>query len=132
MKKLKNIFPLSHPQHIILGLALIGVGFILMYNDFYFFWPPFADKFLNDDLIGGVFMIFGILIIKWSLDNRSTIEVNRNLLITTAGLLALEATVEFISGCVSNQPHMFTAGFLEIIVLLFDFSIIGNSKKHNY
>lgn len=132
MKKLKNIFPLSHPQHIILGLALIGVGLILICNDFYFFWPPFADKFLNDDLIGGIFMIIGILTINWALDNRKEIAVNRNLLIITAGLLASEATGEFCSGYVSGQPHMFTAGFLEVIVLLFDFSIIGKSKKRNY
>lgn len=132
MKKLKNIFPLSHPQHIILGLALIGVGLILICNDFYFFWPPFATKFLNDDLIGGTFVAVGILIIKWALDNRNEIAVNRNLLIITAGLLASEATIEFCHGYVSGHPHMYTAGLLEVIVLLFDFSIIGKSKKRNY
>lgn len=131
-KKLNKLLPLSHPQHIILGLALVGVGLILICNDYYFFWPPFAKAFLNDDLIGGIFVIVGILIIKWSLDDRNKIAVNRNLLIITAGLLALESTIEFCNGYVSGQPHMFTAGFLEVIVLLFDFSIIGNSKKHNY
>ncbi len=130
--KLKSIFPLSHPQHIILGFALIGVGLILICNDFYFFWPPFAAGFLNDDLVGGIFMIIGILVIKWALDNHNKIAVNRNLLVITAGLLALEATAEFCHGYVSCQPHMFTAGFLEVIVLLFDFSIIGKSKKRSY
>lgn len=130
MKKLKSIFPLSHPQHIILGLALIGVGLILICNDFYFFWPPFATKFLNDDLIGGIFIIVGILVIKWALDNRNKIAANRNLLVITAGLLALEATAEFCH--VSGHPHMITAGFLEVVVLLFDFSIISKSKKHDY
>lgn len=132
MQKLKSIFHSSHPQHIILGLALIGLGLILICNDLYFFWPPFVAKFLNDDLIGGIFIIIGILIIKWSLDNRNKIAVNRNLLVITAGLLALESTAEFVHGYVSGSPHMFTAGFLEIIVLLFDFSIIGKSKKRNY
>ena len=132
MQKLKSIFHSSHPQHIILGLALIGLGLILICNDLYFFWPPFATKFLNDDLIGGIFIIIGILIIKWSLDNQNKIAVNRNLLVITAGLLALEATAEFCHGYVSGSPHMFTAGFLEIIVLLFDFSIIGKSKKRHY
>lgn len=132
MQKLKSIFTLSHPQHIILGLALIGVGSILICNDFYFFWPTFAAKFLNDDLIGGIFMIIGFLVVKWALDNRNKIAINRNLLIITAGLLALEATMEFCHGYVSGHPHMFTAGFLEVIVLLFDFSIIGESKKRNY
>lgn len=77
-------------------------------------------------------MIIGFLVVKWALDNRNKIAINRNLLIITAGLLALEATMEFCHGYVSGHPHMFTAGFLEVIVLLFDFSIIGESKKRNY
>ena len=132
MKKLKKLLHSEHPQHIILGLALIGIGLILICNDFYFFWPPFAARLLNDDLIGGIFMAIGILIIKWALDNRNKIAVNRNLLVITAGLLALEATAEFCHGYVSGHPHMLTAGFLEVIVLLFDFSIIGQSKKRSY
>ncbi|NRO05387.1 hypothetical protein [Lactobacillus helveticus] len=131
-KKLNKLLPLSHPQHVILGLGLIGIGLILIGNDFYFFWPPYMAGFLNDDLIGGIFMVIGILVIKWALDNRNKIAVNRNLLIITAGLLALEATAEFCHGYVSGHPHMFMAGFLEVIVLLFDFSIIGKSKKRNY
>lgn len=132
MQKLKSIFPLSHPQHIILGLALIGVGLILICNDSYFFWPPFAVGFLNDDLVGGVFLVDGILLLKWALSTSSKIYANRNLLVITAGLLAFEATAEFCHGYVSGRPHMFTAGFLEVIVLLFVFSIIGKTKKHNY
>lgn len=131
-KKLNKLLPLSHPQHIILGLALVGIGLILICNDYYFFWPPFAVAFLNDDLIGGIFMIIGILVIKWALDNHNKIAVNRNLLIITAGLLALEATAEFCHGYVSGHSHMFMAGFLEVIILLFDFSIIGKSKKRSY
>ena len=132
MQKLKSIFPLAHPQHIILGLALIGIGLILICNDFYFFWPPFAVGLLNDDLVGGVFLVDGILLLKWALSTSSKIYANRNLLVITAGLLAFEATAEFCHGYVSGRPHMFTAGFLEIIVLLFVFSIIGKTKKHNY
>jgi hypothetical protein len=131
-EKINKLRKINHPQHIILGLALIGLGSILICNDLYFFWPPFATKFLNDDLIGGIFIIIGIMIIKWSLDNQNKIAVNRNLLVITAGFLALEATAEFCHGYVSGNPHMFTAGFLEIIVLLFDFSIIGKSKKRHY
>ena len=132
MQKLKSIFPLAHPQHIILGLALIGIGLILICNDNYFFWPPFAVGFLNDDLVGGVFLVDGILLLKWALSTSSKIYANRNLLVITAGLLAFEATAEFCHGYVSGRPHMFTAGFLEVIVLLFVFSIIGKTKKHNY
>lgn len=131
-KKLNKLLPLSHPQHIILGLALIGIGLILICNDFYFFWPPFAVGFLNDDLIGGVFIFIGIRLFSWAISDKNKITVNRNLLIATAGLLAFGATAEFCHEYVSGHPHMITAGFLEVIILLFDFSIIGKSKKHNY
>ena len=132
MNNLKKLLHSEHPQHEILAFAMMGIGLILICNDFYFFWPPFATAFLNDDLIGGIFLVVGILVIKWALDNHNKIAVNRNLLVITAGLLALEATAEFCHGYVSGHPHMFMAGFLEIIVLLFDFSIIGKSKKRNY
>ena len=131
-KKLNKLLPLAHPQHVILGLALIGVGLILICNDFYFFWPPFAVGFLNDDLVGGIFLIDGSLLLKWALSASGKIYANRNLLIITVGLLAFEATAEFCHGYVSGRPHMLMAGFLEIIVLLFVFSIIGKTKKHNY
>ena len=132
MKNLKKFIPTNHPQHAILSLAMIGIGLILICNDFYFFWPPFAVGFLNDDLIGGVFIAVGICLLNWAISDKNKITVNRNLLIITAGLLAFGATAEFCHGYVSGKPHMFTAGFLEVIVLLFDFSIIGKSSKHNY
>ena len=132
MNNLKKLLHSEHPQHEILAFAMMGIGLILICNDFYFFWPPFATAFLNDDLIGGIFLVVGILVIKWALDNHNKIAVNRNLLVITAGLLALEATAEFCHGYVSGRPHMFTAGFLEVIVLLFDFSIISKSKKHDH
>lgn len=111
---------------------MMVIGLILICNDFYFFWPPFAVGFMNDDLVGGVFLVDGILLLRWALSTSGKIYANRNLLVITAGLLAFEATAEFFDGYVSGRPHMLMAGFLEIVVLLFVFSIIGKSKKHNY
>lgn len=130
--KLKNLLHSEHPQHEILAFAMMGIGLILICNDFYFFWPPFAAGFLNNDLVGGLFIAIGIWLFSWAISDKNRIATNRNLLIATAGFLAFEATAEFCHGYVSGHPHMFTAGFLEVIVLLFDFSIIGKSKKHNY
>ncbi|MFD3267183.1 hypothetical protein [Lactobacillus johnsonii] len=132
MKKLKKLLHSEHPQHEILALAMIGIGLILICNDFYFFWPPFAVGVLNDDLVGGIFIAIGIWLFSWAISNKNRISTNRNLLIITAGLLAFEATAEFCHGYVSGRPHMVMAGFLEVIVLLFVFSIIGKTKKHNY
>ena len=132
MLQLKKILHTAHPQHEILALAMIGIGLILICNDFYFFWPPFLISFLNDDLVGGIFIVDGILLLKWALSTSGKIYANRNLLVITAGLLAFEAMAEFCHGVIAGKPHMITAGFVEVIVLLFVFSIIGKSKKHRY
>lgn len=132
-KLLNKYLPFRHPQHVILGLALVGIGLILVFNDYYFFWPPFAKQFLNDDLVGGVFVFVGILLIRWALNDKNSVAINRNLLITSSGMLGMEATAEFIHGYVSGHPHMLMAGFMMVITLLFTFSIIGKSQKHeNY
>ncbi len=131
-EKLNQLRRIKHPQHAILATAMVGIGLILIFNDCYFFWPPFAAAFLNDDLIGGIFIAIGVCLFKWAVSNKNKIAANRNLLVCTAGLLAFEAIAEFCHADVSRQPHMITAGFLEVIVLLFDFSIISKSKKHNY
>ena len=131
-RKINQLLKLNHPQHAILAVAMIGIGLILVCNDYYFFWPPFAVGFLNDDLTGGIFIAVGVWLFRWAISNKNKIATNRNLLVITAGLLAFESLSEFIHGSISGQPHMIMAGFLEIIVLLFDFLIISKSKKHNY
>lgn len=131
-RKINQLRKLNHPQHAILAVAMIGIGLILVCNDYYFFWPPFAVGFLNDDLTGGIFIAVGVWLFSWAISNKNKIATNRNLLVITAGLLAFESVSEFIHGSISGQPHMIMTGFLEIIVLLFDFLIISKSKKHNY
>lgn len=131
-RKINQLRKVNHPQHGILAVAMVGIGLILVCNDYYFFWPPFAAAFLNDDLVGATFIAVGICLFSWAISNKNKIATNRNLLVITAGLLAFESVSEFIHGSISGQPHMIMAGFLEIIVLLFDFLIISKSKKHNY
>ncbi|OUL53621.1 hypothetical protein [Lactobacillus johnsonii] len=131
-QKFKNLLHTEHPQHEILALAMVGIGLLLISNDNYFFWPPFLVNFLNDDLIGGIFVVIGILIFKWAQSTSGKIYSNRNLLIIAAGLLAFASSAEFVLGVISHNPYMYMTGFVELIVMMFDFSIIGKSKKHNY
>lgn len=130
-QKLKHLLHTEHPQHETLAFAMLGIGLILICNDYYFFWPPFAAKALNDDLVGGVFVVMGILLLVWARKTSAQVYANRRLLVLTAGLLAFEATAELCHGFIFSQPHMIMAGFVELIVLRFVFNIISNSRKHN-
>ena len=119
---MKRKFELSHPQHVILGLIEIAVGLILIFNDYYYFWPPQVAWVLNDDLCGGLGVIFGIM----------TIRGNRNVLFFSAFFGCFEATAEFIHASVRPNAYMLTAGVAELGLFLFTLSIIDKSKKHNY
>ena len=105
-EKINQLRRINHPQHAILAVAMIGIGLILVCNDYYFFWPPFAVGFLNDDLTGGIFIAVGIWLFSWAVSNKNKIATNRNLLVVTAGLLAFESVSEFIHGSISGQPHV--------------------------
>lgn len=113
MKKLKKLLHSEHPQHETLAFAMLGIGIILICNDYYFFWPPFAAKALNDDLVGGVFVVMGILLFIWARSTSSQIYANRRLLVLTAGLLASEATAELCHGYVRSNA-LTVAGYKEI------------------
>ena len=129
--KLKKLLHSEHPQHMILGTSLINIGLVLIFNDCYFFWPPFAASFLNDDLIGGAFVVVGILLINWALSDRNSVAINHRLLTLSCGFLAFEITAELSHYYVAGKPHMLMAGVVEFSLLLFAFSIIKTSKKHD-
>ena len=114
MKKLKKLLHTEHPQHEILAFAMIGIGLILICNDFYFFWPPFAAKALNDDLVGGAFVVMGILLFIWARSTSSQVYANRRLLVVTAGLLAFEATANATLRGYVRSNALTATGYKEI------------------
>lgn len=120
---------ISHPQHAILGLVIIAVSTVLLCNDYYFFYPPFMSGFLNDDGIGVLGWILGLNLVIWAVRDRNNVRVNFWLLIFSCAFWSFEATAELIHGCIAGRPHMITACFLEIGMLLFTLSIIGKSEK---
>lgn len=126
-----NLYTLSlrHPQHATLGLAIIFVSTILICNNLYYFWPPFMADFLNDDAIGMLGLVLGGNLIFWAARDKDSVKTNFWLLAFSCAFWAFEACVEFIQGSVVGEPHMITAGALEVIMFIFTLSVIGKSKK---
>ena len=75
-QKLKYLLHTEHPQHETLAFAMLGIGLILICNDFYFFWPPFAVGVLNDDLVGGIFIAIGVWLFSWAISDKNSISTN--------------------------------------------------------
>lgn len=133
MKRLvQKLTPSSHPQHCILGIVEILVGLILICNDYYFFYPPQFAMALNDDLIGGCAVYYGVRTIIWALQDNNIIKVNRNLLFFSAFFWGFELTAEFVQGCKSGSPTRFMICALALGLLLMTFSIIEKSPKSKY
>lgn len=130
-RRVKHFLHTEHPQHTILAFAMMSIGIILLANNRYFFWPPFAVELLNDDLVGGIFLLDGALLLSWAMGTPGKIYANRKLLSITAGLLAFESTAELCHGSIAGRPHMIMAGVLELVILAFVFLIISQSKKND-
>lgn len=94
-EKLNQLRKINHPQHAILAVAMIGIGLILVCNDYYFFWPPFAVGFLNDDLTGGIFIAVGVWLFSWAVSNKNKIGgVTRHLYAYLRNALATSTEME--------------------------------------
>ncbi|MBD5431632.1 MAG: hypothetical protein HDR41_04090 [Lactobacillus sp.] len=133
MKKLLNkLLPVSHPQHFSLGFVEILVGIILIFNDYYFFYPPQLQVALNDDLIGGLAVFYGIKTIKWALQDKNNIRTNRNLLLFASFFWGFECVAELLQGTHWGSPARLMVSAFAFGFLLITFSIIGKSPKTKY
>lgn len=133
MKKLLNeLLPVNHPQHFSLGIAEVIGGLVLIFNDYYFFYPPQLAQVLNDDLIGGFAIYFGIRTIKWALDDRDVIKINRNLLFFSAFFFGFEMISELIQALHHGSPTRLMVCGMAISLLIITFSIIKKSPKTKY
>jgi len=74
----------DHPTHAVLAIGMIAIGLFLIINDHYFIWPPHYSDWLNDDIVGFLFIIDGLGIGGWVLWETQLAVTNR-LLLTTDG-----------------------------------------------
>lgn len=60
LAKIKN-----NPRHIVLGLALMGIGLSMMSEHNYFIWPPILRDIGNDHGFDMVFVAIGVSLLIW-------------------------------------------------------------------
>lgn len=55
----------SNPRHVVLGVALVGIGLSLMLEHNYFIWPPILRDIGNDHGFDMVFVAIGVSLLIW-------------------------------------------------------------------
>ncbi|MFR0553407.1 hypothetical protein ACLUXD_02085 [Loigolactobacillus coryniformis subsp. coryniformis] len=92
LKKIRD-----HPTHAALAIGMVAIGLFLIINDHYFVWPPHYSDWLNDDIVGFLFVIDGLCIGGWVLCETQSAMTNRLLLTTTSFLMSFLTILQFLT-----------------------------------
>ena len=92
LKKIRD-----HPTHIALAIGMVAIGLFLIINDHYFIWPPHYSDWLNDDIVGFLFVIDGLGIGGWVLCGKQLAVTNRMLLTATSYLMSFLTILQFLT-----------------------------------
>ena len=87
----------DHPTHAALAIGMVAIGLFLIINDHYFIWPPHYSDWLNDDIVGFLFVIDGLGLGGWVLWETQLAVTNRLLLTTTSFLMAFLTVLQFLT-----------------------------------
>ncbi|TLF29012.1 hypothetical protein FEI10_14795, partial [Lacticaseibacillus casei] len=87
----------DHPMHTVLAIGIVAIGLFLIINDHYFIWPPHYTDWLNDDIVGFLFVIDGLGIWGWVLWETQLAVINRLLLTTTSFLMSFLTILQLLT-----------------------------------
>lgn len=106
----------DHPMHTVLAIGIIAIGLFLIVNDHYFIWPPRYVAWLNDDIVGFLFVIDGIGIGGWVLWETQLAVINRLLLTTTSFLMSFLTILQLLT---SISTGIYTSWISNAIITAF-------------
>lgn len=87
----------DNPTHAALAIGMIAIGLFLIINDHYFVWPPHYSDWLNDDIVGFLFVTDGLCIGGWVLWETQLAVTNRLLLTTTSFLMSFLTILQLLT-----------------------------------
>ncbi|GAX05372.1 prophage protein [Secundilactobacillus pentosiphilus] len=110
----------NNPFHTVIGLAELGIGFHLISHDQYFLWPPVIDGIANDDIVGGLFVIVGIVMLYWVFDDRRSVRLDHVLLIASSFLMCVLTLYQLMHWIVLgiDMPWISNAALTAVIMVL--------------
>lgn len=111
LKKIRD-----HPTHAALAIGMVAIGLFLIINDHYFIWPPHYSDWLNDDIVGFLFVIDGLGIGGWVLWETQSAKNNQVLLSLTSFLMAFLTVLQFLTWVATG---LYTSWISNLIITSF-------------
>lgn len=110
----------NNPFHAVLGLVELGIGIHLINHNEYFQWPPVIDGVANDDIVGGLFVLVGILMLFWVFDLHRSVRLDHAVLIASAFIMCVLTLYQFMHWIVLgiNMPWISNAALTAVIMIL--------------
>ncbi|TLQ49605.1 hypothetical protein FEZ34_14615 [Lacticaseibacillus casei] len=106
----------DHPMHTVLAIGIVAIGLFLIINDHYFIWPPHYTEWLNDDIVGFLFVIDGLGIGGWMLWETQLAAINRLLLTATSFLMSFLTILQLLT---SISTGIYTSWISNAIITAF-------------
>ncbi|GAX05477.1 prophage protein [Secundilactobacillus pentosiphilus] len=110
----------TNPFHTVIGLAELGLGIHLISHDQYFLWPPVIDGVANDDIVGGFFVLIGILMLFWVFDLHQSVRLDHAVLIASSFIMCVLTLYQFMHWVVLGieMPWISNAALTAVIMIL--------------
>lgn len=114
----------------ILALIAIFEGFNLVFDNDYFLYPPYLRQEMNNDIIGGIAIITGVLMVCWCFNNKRTDKLNKFLLAFLSAFFMFETIAEAIQiYAPQHNQHVITAGAVNFALFCIAFSLEKVTSK---
>lgn len=118
---------LKHNElYVLIGLALIGIGVALWCDNWYFFYPPQWQTYMNDNGLDALGVAIGIGLIIYSMIDEHNNQVAGFLLGAAAFFVASLVVLEVIHVILAHQFRMTNT----VIGNLFLLSVIMYVARH--
>ncbi|WP_333604092.1 hypothetical protein [Lactobacillus acetotolerans] len=110
----------TNPFHTAIGLVELGLGIYLISHDQYFLWPPVIDGVANDDIVGGFFVLIGILMLFWVFDLHQSVRLDHAVLIASSFIMCVLTLYQFMHWVVLGieMPWISNAALTAVIMIL--------------
>lgn len=110
----------QNPFHSMIGLVEIAIGLHLIFHNQYFRWPPVFAGIANDDIVGAVFVVVGMVILYWVCDQNRSVRLDHALLILSSTIMTVLTVYQLMHAIVLgiDMPWISNAALTAVIMIL--------------